>query len=140
MRLKCRLLLDSFQSRAQKPEDMLAKDFDGTHPALDKRKLKRLRVTVEKFNPWTVHLSWKRTTESEYSKADRQAMERCAMALLETGARFVEECRAAGTGLTAAGEKYHAAFLALYSFLCSTPRVEEGRGGSRTPLRIQDLK
>src|SRR5262245_28606617 len=48
VRLKCRLLLDFFQSRAQKPEDMLARDFAGDHRSIDKRKLTRLRDTVEK--------------------------------------------------------------------------------------------
>jgi hypothetical protein len=141
MRLKCRLLLHFFMSRAQKPEDMRAKDFAGQHPSLDKKKLKGLQSTIAKFDPWTVHLSWKRTTDPEYSKADREAMERCAMVLLKTGADFIGECLACGVTLDSTGSKYHAAFKTLHADLARTPRVEEGKGPRpRSRIPIQDLK
>jgi hypothetical protein len=130
MRLKCRLLLDFFGDKRKYKNDIIASDFKVKNPfaMLDRNALQKLERFKQRINMWTIHLSWIRTEEAEYSKTDRQLMEECTLILLGSADRFIEECLGNGIRLTACANPYRENFKRVYAYLLTTSRIEEGKG------------
>jgi len=127
IRLKSRLLYEFFQGGTTKHKDITALDFNLTGD-LDARALGRLYEFKKKVEKWTVHLSWRRAEEPEYSKADRELMEQYALELLTAAGKFVDQCLASGFELRIWAKPYYDNFKRLHTYLRTTPRVEEGKG------------
>ena len=73
---------------------IVAEDFKIKNPlkTLDRETLRRLRKFKDKVNKWTIHLTWTRTTEAEYTNSERQSMEQFAFDLLTLSSNFIDEC------------------------------------------------
>ena len=141
IRLKCRLLLDFFQPQALHPNDIIVEDFSNCVTfTIDRNALEALPAFRKKVNKWTVHLSWVRAEEPEYSKRDRQLMEEYALLLLRLGADFVDQCVTAGLVLEGWGARYHESFKRLHAHLLRTRRAEEGRVPMIQPHQIISLE
>lgn len=130
MRLKCRLLLDFFRDKRKNKHDIIVSDFMVKNPyaMLDNDALQKLAQFEQRINKWTIHLSWIRTKEAEYTKTDRQLMEQCTLILLSIADRFIEECLVDGIDLTVWAKPYRENFKRVYAYLLATSRIEEGKG------------
>jgi hypothetical protein len=135
IRLKSRLLYDFFNPRITRYDNIKSIDFNLHTTPLDEDTVRRLFLFKTKLDKWTVHLSWIRATEPEYSKRDRELMEQYTLELLNLSRKFIEECLASGFQLGMWAKLYHENFQRLYNYLITTPRVEEGKG-IRPPAQI----
>ena|SRR2546426_3975073 len=137
IRLKCRLLLDFFwPKRKEIQRDITVRDFGavivGKFPQAMRPEMRRFR---DKVSHWTIHLSRTRTTEAEYSKADREMMERYAVRLLGIVDDFIRRCLADGFRLNGWAKPYYENLTRIHGYLLRSPRVEEGKG--RRPQQAQ---
>jgi hypothetical protein len=130
IRLKSRLLLDFFYSTKPGLDDIVVNDFD--IPVFSTKLVSRASPALAQFrkdrvNKWTIHLSWLRTEDPEYTKSERQLMEECALELLDIGRQFIDECVASGLRLDRWAEPLNENFVRLHEYLRRTQRVDEDR-------------
>jgi len=142
IRLKSRLILDFFYPTNPQSDDMIVDDFkiSGSYTTLNSNEVQELKQFVRRVNKWTIHLSWTRTEKPEYSKTDRELMEKYALDLLAMASKFIEECLSNGFQLGDLPNLYHDNLQRLHAHLIRTPRIEEGKG--KRPARqicLEDL-
>jgi hypothetical protein len=130
IRLKSRLLLSFFGTGRKSADDMLFLDFpiSGWVPIRDRTTRNRFHRFKSKVNQWTVHLSWKRTSEPEYTRADRELMEKVAEDLLSQVEYFVEACLATGLKLGKHGIAHYDNLKRLRRLISRTARTPEDNG------------
>jgi hypothetical protein len=142
IRLKSRLLFDFFGPR-RKDDDITFDDFSDLvpeHPFTEDA-TRRLAAFKSRVNAWTVHLSWRRALESEYSPAERREMEEHALELLSHAKTFVDACLGHGLQLTESARARLENFERLDHRLRTTPRILEGKGQrppSAEQIRLTD--
>jgi hypothetical protein len=131
IRLKLRLLFDFFYPKKHKHlYDISVDDFTilGSFVPVTTqafRNLQQVRDDIKRINRWTIHLSWLRTEDAEYSKTERQLMEEYATALLSLGQEFIDAAVANGLRLEGWALPLHENFIRLNAYLQRTPRIDE---------------